>query len=130
MQSRSVLIAALMIAVTAPPAAARLTQLNIARSEIVDLPAFGATGAYEKIVGTFDGEIDPANPRNALIVDLDLAPTVNGKVRYSATFTILKPHNAAKANGKLFYMFNNRGTKLELRINDATEVSNDPATAG
>ena len=129
MQSRSVLIAVLMIAVTAPPASARLTQLNIARSEIVDLPAFGATGAYEKIVGTFDGEIDPANPRNALIVDLDLAPTVNGKVRYSATFTILKPRDAARANGKLFYMFNNRGTKLELRINDATEVSNDPATA-
>jgi hypothetical protein len=49
MQPRSFLIAALMIFATAAPAAARLTQLNIARSEIVDLPAFGATGAYEKL---------------------------------------------------------------------------------
>ncbi len=128
MQWRPLVIAALVCA-AATPASARLTHLNIARTEIIDLPAFGATGAYEKLVGTFDGEIDPTNPRNAVIVDLDLAPTINGKARYSATFTILKPRDATKANGKLFYMFNNRGSKLELRINDATEGSNDPATA-
>ena len=87
MHWRPLIIAALACA-AATPASARLTHLNIARTEIIDLPAFGATGAYEKIVGTFDGEIDPANPRNAVIVDLDLAPTVNGKVRYSATFTL------------------------------------------
>ena len=52
----------------------------------IDLPAFGETGPYLKIAGTFEGEVVPADPRNALIVDIDLAPRVGGKVRYTSTF--------------------------------------------
>ena len=35
---------------------------------------FGAVGTYEKISGTFIGEVDPKDARNAIIQDLQLAP--------------------------------------------------------
>ncbi|MCC7044292.1 MAG: hypothetical protein IT183_10535, partial [Acidobacteria bacterium] len=35
---------------------------------------FGAVGPYEQIKGIAIGEIDPADPRNAVITDIDLAP--------------------------------------------------------
>ena len=35
---------------------------------------FGSYGSYDKLVGTAFLEVDPADPRNALIVDLDKAP--------------------------------------------------------
>jgi hypothetical protein len=122
-----VALAAMALFATAP-AAARLTHLQIERDVVLDLPVFGATGPYRKLSGVFEGELAPENPRNAVIVDLSAAPRVSGKVRYRATFTILQPADPAKANGRLFYMFNNRGSKLELRLNDAGD-SNDPTSA-
>ena len=112
----------------ASPAQARLTKLIVDKTSVVDIPSFGATGAYEKISGTFEGELDPANPRDAVIADLALAPRVDGKVHYSSTFYILRPRDPAKGNGKLFYMTGNRGKKMELRLDDALD-SNDPTTA-
>ncbi|SVE47845.1 uncharacterized protein METZ01_LOCUS500699, partial [marine metagenome] len=35
---------------------------------------FGETGVYEKCVGTIYFALDPQNPRNRIIVDLDKAP--------------------------------------------------------
>ena len=35
---------------------------------------FGAAGPYEKIIGTVFFELDPADPHNKAIVDIDLAP--------------------------------------------------------
>jgi hypothetical protein len=37
-------------------AEARLTRITAGPSTIIDLPAFGATGPYLKIAGTFQGE--------------------------------------------------------------------------
>ena len=36
--------------------------------------AFGSGGAYEKVRGTVEFQIDPTDPRNAVITDLNLAP--------------------------------------------------------
>lgn len=53
---------------------------------------FGAAGAYEDIKGIAAGEIDPRDPRNALITDLELAPkNASGRVEYRTTFTIRRP---------------------------------------
>jgi Alpha/beta hydrolase domain len=120
---------ALMVALGSEPAEARLTRITAGPATFIDLPAFGDTGPYLKIAGTFEGEIDPSDRRNAVIADIDLAPTTAGKVRYSSTFFILRPADLSKGNGKIFYDFGNRGNKRILEwFNDGT-ASNDPATA-
>ena len=35
---------------------------------------FGSTGGYERIKGVFRGELDPQDPRNRVIVNIDKAP--------------------------------------------------------
>jgi hypothetical protein len=110
-------------------AEARLVRINADTTTVVDLPAFGATGPYLKISGTFDGELDPYDLHNAPIADIDLAPRSNGKVRYTSTFYVLRPLDLAKGNRTLFYDFGNRGNKRIIEwFNDGRE-SNDPTTA-
>jgi hypothetical protein len=110
-------------------AQARLVRINADPPTIVDLPAFGATGPYLKISGTFDGELDPSDPHNAPIADIDLAPRPNSKVHYRSTFYILRPLDLARGNRRLFYDFGNRGNKRILEwFNDGKE-SDDPTSA-
>jgi hypothetical protein len=73
--------------------------------------SFGAVGQYERIIGTATGEIDPNDRHNAIIQDVQLAPRVNGKVQYTASFTLVKPIDMSKGNGALFYNVNNRGNR-------------------
>ena len=119
-----------MLALALPVAAdARVTRITADPPTTVDIPAFGSTGAYQKITGTFEGEIDPNDRRNAVIADIDLAPQVQGKVQYESTFFILRPVDLAKGNRKIFYDFGNRGHKRVLQwLNDGT-ATNDPTTA-
>ena len=71
---------------------------------------FGAVGAYEKLRGKAFGELDPDDPRNALITDIALAPrNPRGNVEYSTDIYILKPIDLAKGNHQLFVEVNNRG---------------------
>ena len=68
------------------------------------------TQPYEKLTGRFTGELDPRHPLNAIITDIEFAPrNARGMVEYSATFTILKPVDMAKASGVLVYQVPNRG---------------------
>ncbi len=84
-------------------------KLNIAKTEDV-AGTFGTVGAYERLTGTFTGEVDPKDPKNTIIQDLTLAPlNANGKVEYTADFVLLKPKDMTKANGVLRYDAPNRG---------------------
>ena len=84
---------------------ARVVRLTV---ESRETPAYAAN--YERLTGHFSGELDPADPRNAIVNDLALAPrNASGKVEYSATFTLLRPADAAKASGVLWYEVPNRG---------------------
>jgi hypothetical protein len=108
-------------------AEARLVKIQAGPPVVIDGLAFGATGPYLKIVGTYEGEIDPNDRRNALIADIKLAPMTAGKVRYSSTFAILRPQNLSNGNRKIYYDFGNRGNKYILQwLNDGTP-SNDPS---
>jgi hypothetical protein len=61
-------------------------------------------GQYEKLVGRAFGEVNPHDPRNAVIVDLALAPrNVRGMVEYSTGIYILKPVDTARGNHRLFF---------------------------
>lgn len=110
------LAVALYLLAPVPPAAAKIVRITIEERES---PAYGGkdfgAGPYERLSGHVFGELDPADPRNAIITDLQFAPrNVRGMVEYSATFTLLKPIDAAKASGVLIYDVPNRGSRLLL----------------
>src|SRR5262249_45984096 len=123
-------IAAAIVVVTAFPADARVVRLRIERREVVlNGRAFGAAGPYEKLVGKVDFGVDPNLPRNAMIVDLKLAPrNANGEVEASADFYMLKPVDPARGNGRLFYEVGNRGGKSMLATFQKATGSPDPST--
>jgi hypothetical protein len=84
--------------------------------------SFGDVGHYEYLAGYIEGEVDPDNPRNALIVNLDGAPrNADGNVEYRVDLAILKPIDLSRGNGRILYDVNNRGNKYALghRINGA-----------
>lgn len=90
---------------------------------------FGSVGAYEKLRGIAYGELDPSDPRNAVITDLALAPrNARGRVEYSMDIYILKPVDLSKGNHKLFVEVNNRGNKLLGGFNQSSG-GNNPTTA-
>ena len=127
--------AAILVAAFAGAAEARITTVTITRSEpFADGMSFGAAGPYLRIAGTARGELDPADPRNKVIVNLDKAArNAAGKVEYEVEFYIMRPADPAKGNGTLLYEVNNRGRKLipqylnEVKPGSATSF-NDPAT--
>ncbi len=122
-----------LAALHALPASAVLTEFNIAAVEpFAEGSTFGSAGAYERVRGTFKGELDPADARNKVIVNLDKAPrNAAGRVEYEADFFMLRPVDGARGNGKLIYDVTNRGRKyIHWRLMDARTKSvahaNDP----
>jgi hypothetical protein len=112
---------------------ARITNIVIdpARSQSPTFEglSFGAVGQYEKLRGTAFGELDPSDPRNALITDIELAPrNAAGQVEYSMDIFILKPIDLGSGNHRLFIDFNNRGQMRLGRLNDV-DLTNNPTTA-
>ena len=99
------LIAGLTLAVS--PAQARVTKIIIdekvspAFCKDKTCASFGNAGQYEQISGRAFGELDPADPINKLIQDIELAKDADGKVRYVASFVLTKPVDMSKASGLL-----------------------------
>ena len=117
-------------------AQARITEVRIDVIEpFADGHAFGPAGSYVRIKGVAKGELDPAAPQNAVIVDLDKAArNARGMVDYEVDIFILRPADPAKGNGLLFYEALNRGNKqLGYRLHDlvggGATALNDPKTA-
>lgn len=115
----------------AAPAGAHITRIQITAKES---PTFGGyawpgVGQYEKIVGKAFGEVDPADPKNAVIVDLQLAPrNARGRVEYSFDFYILKPIDLSKGAHKVVYEPPNRGRKTWASLGRVTSGGNDPGS--
>ena len=125
--SRVALILGAATFLTAAVAEAQITRIVIdpARSES---PTFegrlfgtnGSVGPDEKLRGNAYGELDPADPRNAVITDIQFAPrNARGKVEYSMDIFILKPIDLQKGNHKVILDFNNRGEMRLGALNDA-----------
>jgi hypothetical protein len=93
--------------------------------------SFGKVGQYEYLIGKAHGQLDPKDPKNTGIVNLDRAPrNAKGFVEYSVDTTILKPVDPKKANGRIFYDVVNRGGQRSLthRVNGGAN-GNDPRDA-
>jgi Alpha/beta hydrolase domain len=93
------------------PSEARVVRFVVEQQESYAGGAeWGTSGAYERLVGTAYIEVDPRDPLNAGIVNLDKAPRNDrGMVEFSAPFFMLKPVDMARGNQKMFYAINNRG---------------------
>lgn len=120
------------LALAAELAAARLTEIHVTAVEpFADGMAFGAAGAYERVKGTFKGELDPSDPRNKVIVNLDKAQkNAAGRIEYEADFYILRPVDAAHGSRKILYDVTNRGRQYaHWMFGDARTVRNDPSAA-
>jgi hypothetical protein len=77
--------------------------------------AFGSVGAYEMLTGTAYGTLDPKDRHNAGMVFIDKAPVnADGLVEYSTDILVLRPVDATKGSGKLFYNVVNRGGDQSL----------------
>jgi hypothetical protein len=126
MRKLGVSLLALGAAVVANTAEAKVTKIVIdTREPALGGKTFGAVGAYEVIRGRAFGEVDPADRRNAIIQDIALAPkNARGNVEYISTFTMLKPIDAAKGNGVLYYQISNRGGNI-LTANSGTDADNN-----
>src|SRR3954453_18205427 len=94
---------------------------------------FGEAGPYVRIHGVARGELDPASPRNAAIVDLDKAErNARGMVEYELGLFILRPADIRRGSGTLLYDVTNRGRKvIPGRLDEAPgdANTNDPRTA-
>src|SRR5438445_11990050 len=111
MKSSTLLALAAGMAFAVPQAEARITKIEITTRDL----AFGGyswpgVGQYERITGIAKAEVDPTDRRNALIVDIGLAPTnTRGNVEYSFNFYILKPIELPKGAHRVMYEPPNRG---------------------
>src|SRR5215510_2491184 len=113
------------------PAYAKVTKVQITTTES---PTFGGyswpgVGQYEKIVGKAHGEVDPTDPKNAIIVDIELAPrNARGMVEYSFDFYILKPTDLSRGAHKVMYEPPNRGRKTWASLGRFPAGGNDPGS--
>jgi hypothetical protein len=97
----------------AAPLHADVVRITItSRTPFANGQSFGTVGPFEDIKGIAFGEIDPRNPKNAVITDIELAPrNARGLVEYRATFTLRKPVDMTRSAGVLFYNIVNRGNR-------------------
>jgi hypothetical protein len=133
-QRRAAILFAVVLSLSVS-AQARITAITIDRVEpFAAGTSFGSVGAYERVAGVARGELDPADPRNVGIVNIDKAPlNSRGKVEYETEFYILRPVDAAKGNHKILYEVNNRGRKFLLHWMldapaQAAAANNEPRT--
>src|SRR5216684_6239430 len=121
----------ILVPAIAPTANARVTQINITKVESPTFgsASFGSVGQYERIEGTITGTVDPRNPPDAVIADIDLASPKNadGTVSYSADFQILRPIDLSKGNHRVIFELPNRGrTNILGILNDSTTPNDTP----
>src|SRR5262249_17076180 len=107
----------LLTAVLAVPASARVVHfvIDTTTSPAFGGASFGSAGQYETLAGRVFGELDPNDPLNAIIQDIQLAPrNARGMVEYTATFFIVKPIDMTKASGLLWHDVPNRGGRVTI----------------
>jgi len=125
-----------LVSLLATQTSAEVTRIDVAsRSALPGENSYGLAGAYEKLAGKIYFEVDPQNPANQIIVDIDRAPVnANGRVEFSADFFLIKPQDIKRGNGTLLFGASNRGSKRLLTFFNHAKAEGrkwdepDPAT--
>ena len=105
---------ALFLFLIATPLLARVDRVEVTRTDL------GPN--FEKLVGKIYFALDPKNPHNAIIADLDKAPrNAAGEVEFSADLYVIRPKT--NRNDTLFVEISNRGGKAFLaKLDPASEA--------
>jgi hypothetical protein len=107
----------LAASLAATGAEARVTRIVIEKktSPAFNGQTFGGAGQYETLAGKAYGELDPKDPHNAIITDIQLAPkNARGMVEYQATFQIVKPVDMSKASHLMWHDVPNRAGRITI----------------
>src|SRR5206468_7321876 len=90
---KGLILLTLAISFAPSPGYARVVRFVVEQKRpLAEGTTFGNAGAYERLDGTAYFEIDPKDPLNAVVVNIDKAPrNARGMVEFSAPFVILKP---------------------------------------
>ncbi|HYY89623.1 MAG TPA: alpha/beta hydrolase domain-containing protein, partial [Chloroflexota bacterium] len=109
----SLVLASILLLLQAAVAEARVTRIVVDDRQplMTGTPPVAVPG-YEQISGRAFGELDPDDPVNAIIQDIQLAKDPDGKVRYVATFVLTTPTDLSRASGLMWHDVPNRGTLL------------------
>src|SRR6187401_1262271 len=129
---RAGLTALMVVGSVAAPAEAGIIRFVVTSVErpTFEGTSFGTVGQYEKLRGRAFGEVDPNDPRNAIITDIEFAPrNARGMVEYSMDVLVLKPIDLPRGNGQLLYHMNNRGNLQFLFSLNNGGLGNNPTTA-
>ncbi len=89
--------------------------LRVDISDRKDIPEYG----YEQVIGKAYFSVDPKDPHNAAVADIDKAPkNAQGRVEFSADIMAVWPKTGdGSANGVLLVDVVNRGNTTALRLN-------------
>ena len=97
-------LASVALFAIAPVSQARVTRI------IVDATASIQNNTFQQLTGRAFGELDPTDPHNALITDIQIAPrNANGNVAYVASFVLRIPSDMTQASGVMWHDVPNRG---------------------
>ena len=125
---REKILAFLVVSACTGPAFSEVTRIEVThREDVLSGREFGLAGSYQKVSGKVYFVVDPANPANRIITDIDKAPrNAQGKVEWSADFYLLKPKDVRRGNGAVLLEVGNRGSKGLLSFFDLAEASSEP----
>jgi len=111
MKIKSFVGAACLIAITAVWSSAEVLRVEVKDRQ--DIPQYG----YEQLTAKAYFAVDPRDPRNAVIADIDKAPkNKDGLVEFSADLLALRPKNGVGNNVALIDVVN-RGNTTAFRLN-------------
>ena len=127
----SVLLGFALLVALAPPASADVVRVVVeSRADVGAGVAYGLAGPYEKLAGMVHFEVDPANPANRIVTDIELAPRNDrGMVEFRSNFFLLKPKDVERGNGTVLYEVSNRGGKGMLGYFNNAAGSREPQAA-
>ena len=113
------------------PAHARITSITYSTAPAYGGVSFGSVGPYQFVTGVANGAVDPTDPRNAIIQDIELAPLDSkGLVEYSTVFQILMPVDESKGNHIMLSEVVNRGNELDPSFFNIGVTTSEPAGDG
>ena len=112
---RVLIVLTLLVSTSAAHAEVKRIVIDRKVSPAFDGRSFGAAGQYETLAGRAFGELDPNDPHNRVITDIQLAQrNANGKVEYVATFFLVKPIDMTKSSHLMWHDVPNRGGRITI----------------
>src|SRR5437764_1096709 len=109
--------------------AATGVEADVTRVDVTNRADIAGISGYEKIAGTVHFTINPNDPRNRIVVDLDKAPrNPAGLVEFAADMYVLRPKQSVRGNGAALVEVSNRGGRSLVRSFNRGSPNPDPSS--